>query len=118
MKWTLLSTIIFYLFATIVVGIPLSLNVHGISKSDYGISFLTTHESITKLMSHSTSLAVHCLDSDQRVCIRPKNYAQVKTNIPIRLETCQSEQVYPRCDDIVMLLNFESTDLFKIGLKR
>jgi len=116
MKLVALGCIYGFIFISTVLGVPLEMNVSGISQAGTRTSYLTSHESLIRLMKGS-ELTLHCEDETKKVCVRPIDYSHVKPNIPFELEACHSQQVLPRCDDLMMELSFKSRDLLKIGLR-
>jgi hypothetical protein len=116
MKYAFLAAIYgFILFAT-VFGIPLSMNLTGLSHTGDRMNFITTHDSLVRLMKTS-QMNLHCQNETSKICVRPIDFSHLKPNLPIQLETCLTEDKMPICDDILMELNFRSRDLIKIGLR-
>ena len=116
MKFAVLGCIYGFIFISTVLGVPLEMNVSGLSQAGARTSYLTSHESLIRLMKGS-ELNLHCENKNQKVCVRPIDYSHVKPNVPFELEACNSQQVLPRCDDLLMELSFKSRDLLKIGLR-
>lgn len=116
MKALSLIVLFSYFFAVTVVGIPVHMNLAGLSRTENGLFYVSGHESIIKLLAAS-ELELHCQDERAKVCVRPRDFSQLKTNLPIELEACQSGKSFPRCDDLVVQLDFSSRDILKIGLR-
>lgn len=109
-------TIIIYAFIILigVVGVPFTMSIQGISRHQDVVSFMTTHESVVKLVSVSQT-RLTCDGSSQ--CIRPIDFSHLKTNVPISFESCRAGEEILRCDNVKMSLSFTSRDLLKIGLR-
>lgn len=108
------ATIFVFIFLIGVFGIPLDMNIQGISRGQHLSSFMSTHESVVKLISVS-QLSLSCPDTTQ--CVRPVDFSHVKTNVPIAFESCRPGEAILRCDDVRLNLKFTSRDLLKIGLR-
>lgn len=116
MKLAVLSIIFTYLIVVTLVGIPITMKLTGVSQTERGVFYLSTHESVIKLMLRS-KLDLNCQEENKNVCVRPKDYSHLKTHLPIQIESCQSGIELPRCDDLLLRLSFTSPELLKIGLR-
>lgn len=115
MRYFILTLLTVYIVSVTAIGLPLEMKISGLSRSGDELSFLTTHESIVKIIARS-EMRVSC-SNNQNVCVRPIDYSHLKPNMPVAFERCQSHAKVPVCDDLALVTHFNSRDLIKIGLR-